>query len=32
LERGIAGLLAGQNDRLALPEYGSEAHITQQKK
>ncbi len=32
LERGIADLLAGKNDSLALPEYGSEAHITPPKK
>ena len=32
LERGIADLLAGKDDHLALPEYGSEAHITLQKK
>jgi tRNA threonylcarbamoyladenosine biosynthesis protein TsaB len=29
---GIARLLAGENDKIALPEYGAEAHITQQKK
>ncbi len=28
LETGIADLLAGGNDKLAVPEYGSEAHIT----
>ena len=32
LESGIADLLAGQNDKIALPEYGAEAHITHQKK
>ncbi len=32
LETGIANLLAGKSDTVALPEYGSEAHITQQKK
>jgi len=29
---GIARLQVGENDKIALPEYGSEAHITQQKK
>ena len=32
LETGIADLVAGKNDTLALPNYGAEAHITQQKK
>lgn len=32
LQRGIANLKAGQNDRLALPHYGAEAHITLPKK
>ena len=32
LETGIADLLAGRDDHLALPEYGADAHITQQKK
>lgn len=32
LETGIADLLAGKNSKIALPEYGAEAHITQQKK
>lgn len=32
LETGIADLLAGKNDQTALPEYGSPAHITAQKK
>lgn len=32
LEHGVADLRAGQNDHIALPEYGSEAHITPQKK
>jgi len=32
LETGIADLLAGKNDHLALPEYGSPVHITEQKK
>lgn len=29
---GIRRLLAGDKDPLALPEYGAEAHITQQRK
>jgi|SRR5581483_1333913 len=29
---GIKRLLAGDKDQLALPEYGAEAHITQQRK
>ena len=32
LETGIADLLSGKNDHLALPEYGSPIHITAQKK
>jgi len=32
LETGIADLLAGKHDKLALPYYGADAHITQQKK
>jgi tRNA threonylcarbamoyladenosine biosynthesis protein TsaB len=32
LERGLAKLRDGANDQLVLPEYGAEAHITQQKK
>lgn len=32
LETGIADLLAGKRDVLALPEYGSDAHITPPKK
>jgi len=32
LEAGIADLLAGKDDHLALPYYGADAHITQQKK
>ena len=32
LESGIARLLAGQDDHIALPEYGSDAHITAPKK
>ncbi len=32
LERGIARLEAGEHDKIALPEYGAEAHITVQKK
>jgi len=29
---GIAALLSGQNDTVALPEYGAPVHITQQRK
>lgn len=29
---GTARLLAGENERIALPEYGAPAHTTQQKK
>lgn len=29
---GINRLLQGENDRIALPEYGAPVHITQQKK
>ena len=32
LESGIARLLAGQDDRIALPEYGSDAYVTPPKK
>lgn len=32
LEAGITDLLAGQDDHLALPEYGGEVHTTPQKK
>ncbi len=32
VQLGIARLMAGENDKIALPEYGAEAHITQQKK
>lgn len=32
LERGLEQLKRGEDDRLVLPEYGAEAHITQQKK
>jgi len=32
LERGLAKLKDGGNDQLVMPEYGAEAHITQQKK
>ena len=32
LESGIADLMTGTNDRIALPEYGSDAHITPPKK
>lgn len=28
LERGLQRLQSGQNDKLVLPEYGAEAHIT----
>jgi tRNA threonylcarbamoyladenosine biosynthesis protein TsaB len=32
IERGISRLASGENDRIALPEYGSPVHITQQRK
>ena len=32
LERGLERVVKGENDQLILPEYGGEAHITQQKK
>jgi tRNA threonylcarbamoyladenosine biosynthesis protein TsaB len=32
LENGIKDLLAGKNDKVALPEYGSEAKTTKQRK
>lgn len=32
LERGMARIKNNENDQLVLPEYGSEAHITQPKK
>ncbi|HVX58591.1 MAG TPA: tRNA (adenosine(37)-N6)-threonylcarbamoyltransferase complex dimerization subunit type 1 TsaB [Candidatus Saccharimonadales bacterium] len=32
LEQGIKKLLAGQNDKTALPNYGSPAHVTEQRK
>jgi len=32
ITKGITRLLAGDSDPIALPEYGGEAHITQQKK
>jgi tRNA threonylcarbamoyladenosine biosynthesis protein TsaB len=32
LKQGLAQLAAGQNDKIILPEYGAEAHITMQKK
>jgi len=32
LETGISELLAGKDDHIALPEYGSAVHITAQKK
>jgi tRNA threonylcarbamoyladenosine biosynthesis protein TsaB len=31
LERGIADVLAGKNERIVLPEYGSPVHTTTQK-
>ena len=32
LERGIKDLLAGKNDKVAVPEYGSEPKTTRQRK
>ncbi len=32
LETGITRVLAGETDKIALPFYGADAHITQQKK
>ena len=32
IEQGIKRLIAGENDRIALPHYGAPVHITQQKK
>ncbi len=32
LQHGIDDLLAGKNDKVAVPEYGSPAHITQPRK
>lgn len=32
IEQGIERLLRGEQDELALPDYGREAHITQSKK
>jgi len=32
IETGIARLLAGENDQIALPHYGAAPNITQQKK
>jgi tRNA threonylcarbamoyladenosine biosynthesis protein TsaB len=32
IERGLTRLQAGEDDRLILPEYGAEAHITKQRK
>lgn len=32
IESGIKRLLAGENERIALPHYGAPVHITQQKK
>lgn len=32
LERGIADLLSGKDERIVLPQYGAEAHVTLPKK
>lgn len=32
LEQGLKRLLDGEDEKIALPEYGAEAHITQQRK
>jgi len=32
LASGIDGLLAGKNDKIALPEYGADVHITKPRK
>jgi tRNA threonylcarbamoyladenosine biosynthesis protein TsaB len=32
LEKGIKDILAGQNEKIAIPEYGAEAKTTQQRK
>jgi tRNA threonylcarbamoyladenosine biosynthesis protein TsaB len=32
LEKGIKALLAGKNEKIALPEYGAEAKTTKQRK
>jgi tRNA threonylcarbamoyladenosine biosynthesis protein TsaB len=32
IEKGVARLLAGEQDKIAMPEYGAPVHITQQKK
>jgi tRNA threonylcarbamoyladenosine biosynthesis protein TsaB len=32
LERGVADIVAGRDDHLALPEYGADVHITLPKK
>jgi tRNA threonylcarbamoyladenosine biosynthesis protein TsaB len=32
IEQGIKDLLAGKNDKIAIPEYGSEAKTTKQRK
>jgi len=32
IKRGIDRLAQGENDKIALPEYGAPVHITQQKK
>jgi tRNA threonylcarbamoyladenosine biosynthesis protein TsaB len=32
LEQGIKDLIDGQSDKIAIPEYGAEPHITKQRK
>jgi len=32
LEDAAAGLMAGKNDKIAIPKYGSQAHITKPRK
>jgi tRNA threonylcarbamoyladenosine biosynthesis protein TsaB len=32
LQEAVAGLMAGKNDKIAVPKYGSAAHITQPRK
>lgn len=32
IEKGVKRLMAGENDRIALPHYGAPVHITQQRK
>jgi tRNA threonylcarbamoyladenosine biosynthesis protein TsaB len=32
IEKGIKDLLAGKNEKIAMPEYGSEPNITKQRK